>query len=196
MSATATADTPHVDPERGLTAAEVAERVTRGQVNDVPAAPTRTVGQIVRANVFTRFNAILGAMLAIILVVGPLQDALFGLVLIANAGIGIVQELRAKRTLDRLTLLTAPKARVVRDGHVTEVAVGEVVLDDVIDAGAGSEIVVDGDVLSGSGLEVDESLLTGEADPVEKAFGDEVLSGSFVAAGAGRYRARRVGAEA
>jgi cation-transporting ATPase E len=186
MSATATADTPHVDPERGLTAAEVAERGARGLVNDVPAAPTRTVGQIVRANVFTRFNAILGAMLAIILVVGPLQDALFGLVLIANAGIGIVQELRAKRTLDRLTLLTAPKARVVRDGHVTEVAVGEVVLDDVIDAGAGSEIVVDGDVLSGSGLEVDESLLTGEADPVEKAFGDEVLSGSFVAAGAGR----------
>ena len=78
-----------------------------------------------RANVFTRFNAILGAMLAIILVVGPLQDALFGIVLIANAGIGIVQELRAKRTLDRLTLLTAPKARVVRDGDLHEVAVGD-----------------------------------------------------------------------
>ena len=196
MSATATTDAPHVDPERGLAEAEVADRVARGQINDVPSAPTRTVGQIVRANVFTRFNAILGAMLVIILVVGHLQDALFGLVLIANAGIGIVQELRAKRTLDRLTLLTAPKARVVRDGQVREVAVGDVVLDDVLDAGAGSEIVVDGDVLSGSRLEVDESLLTGEADPVEKTSGDEVLSGSFVAAGAGRYRARRVGAEA
>ena len=184
--ATATADAPHVDPDRGLTAAEVEERVAHGQVNDVPAAPTRTVAQIVRANVFTRFNAILGAMLAIILVVGPLQDALFGLVLIANAGIGIVQELRAKRTLDRLTVLTAPKARVVRDGEMLEVAVGEVVLDDVLDAGAGAEIVVDGELLTSRGLEVDESLLTGESEPVEKATGDEVLSGSFVAAGARR----------
>ncbi len=196
MAATTTAEAPHVDPERGLSAAEVAERVARGLVNDVPAAPTRTVGQIVRANVFTRFNAILGVMLAIILVVGPLQDALFGIVLIANAGIGIVQELRAKRTLDRLTLLTAPKARVVRDGDLHEVAVGDVVLDDVLDVGAGSEIVVDGEVLASRGLEVDESLLTGESDAVEKSPTDEVLSGSFVAAGAGRYRATKVGAEA
>ena len=195
-AATTTAEAPNVDPDRGLTAVEVAERVARGQVNDVPAAPTRTVAQIVRANVFTRFNAILGVMLAIILVVGPLQDALFGLVLIANAGIGIVQELRAKRTLDRLTVLTAPKARVVRDGEVREVAVGDVVLDDVLDVGAGSEIVVDGEVLTSRGLEVDESLLTGESDAVEKSPVDEVLSGSFVAAGAGRYRATKVGAEA
>ncbi len=196
MAATTTAEAPHLDPERGLSSAEVAERVARGQVNDVPAAPTRTVAQIVRANVFTRFNAILGVMLAIILVVGPLQDALFGIVLIANAGIGIVQELRAKRTLDRLTLLTAPKARVVRDGDLHEVAVGDVVLDDVLDVGAGSEIVVDGEVLASRGLEVDESLLTGESDAVEKSTADEVLSGSFVAAGAGRYRATKVGAEA
>ncbi len=196
MAATTTAEAPHVDPERGLSSAEVAERVARGQINDVPSAPTRTVAQIVRANVFTRFNAILGVMLAIILVVGPLQDALFGIVLIANAGIGIVQELRAKRTLDRLTLLTAPKARVVRDGDLHEIAVGDVVLDDVLDVGAGSEIVVDGEVLSSRGLEVDESLLTGESDAVEKSPADEVLSGSFVAAGAGRYRATKVGAEA
>ena len=196
MTATTTADAPHVDPELGLSSAEVAERVARGQVNDVPAAPTRTVAQIVRANIFTKFNAILGAMLAIILVVGPLQDALFGFVLIANAGIGIVQELRAKRTLDRLTVLSAPKAKVVRDGAALEVAVGDVVLDDVLDVGAGSEIVVDGIVLASRGLEVDESLLTGESDAIEKSPNDEVLSGSFVAAGAGRYRASRVGAEA
>ena len=195
-AATATHEAPHVDPERGLSAAEVDERVAQGKINDVPAAPTRTVAQIVRANVFTRFNAILGAMLAIILVVGPLQDALFGLVLIANAGIGIVQELRAKRTLDRLTVLTAPKARVVRDGEVREVGIADVVLDDVLDAGAGSEIVVDGVVLTSRGLEVDESLLTGESDPVDKTSDDDVLSGSFVAAGAGRYRASKVGAEA
>jgi cation-transporting ATPase E len=144
-----------VDPARGLSAGEVAERVARGQVNDVPAAPTRTVAQIVRANVFTRFNAILGAMLVVILVVGPLQDALFGLVLIANAAIGIVQELRAKQTLDQLSVLTAPKARVVRDGAVHELAVGEVVLDDVLEAPAGAQIVVDGEVLTTEGLEVD-----------------------------------------
>ncbi len=184
------------DDARGLTAAEVAERVRDGRVNDVPSAPTRTVAQIVRANIFTRFNAILGAMLAIILVVGPIQDALFGFVLVANALIGIVQELRAKRTLDRLTLLSAPKARVVRDGATDEIAVGEVVLDDVLDLVPGSQVVVDGEVVSTVGLEVDESLLSGEADPVLKQPGDEVLSGSFVAAGGGRYRATRVGAEA
>src|SRR2546423_9948750 len=145
---------------RGLSSAEVAERVARGRVNDVPAAPTRTVAQIVRANVLTRFNALLGGMLAIILVVGPLQDALFGFVLIGNALIGVVQELRAKRTLDRLTLLTAPRARVVRDGGVGEVAVGEVVADDVLELSPGSQVIVDGDVIASDGLEVDESLLT------------------------------------
>src|SRR4026207_856582 len=100
-----------VDAGRGLSAAEVAEREARGQVNAVPRSNTRTVSQIVRSNVFTRFNALLGAMLAVILVVGPLQDALFGFVLIANSLVGIVQELRAKRTLDRLTVLTGPQAR-------------------------------------------------------------------------------------
>jgi cation-transporting ATPase E len=184
------------DDSRGLTAAEVAERIRDGRVNDVPSAPTRSVAQIVRANVFTRFNAILGAMLAIILVVGPIQDALFGFVLVANALIGIVQELRAKRTLDRLTLLSAPRARVVRDGVTLEIAVGGVVLDDVLDLVPGSQVVVDGEVVVTDGLEVDESLLSGEADPVLKQPGDEVLSGSFVAAGGGRYRASRVGADA
>ena len=116
----AAAGTVTVDPTRGLSASEVAEREARGQINDVPAAPTRTVAQIVRANVLTRFNALLGAMLVLILIVGPIQDALFGVVLVTNALIGIVQELRAKRTLDRLTLLTAPKALVVRDGTVRE----------------------------------------------------------------------------
>jgi cation-transporting ATPase E len=181
---------------RGLTAAEVAERVAGGQVNDVPAAPTRTVAQIVRANLFTRFNALLGGMLAIILVVGPLQDALFGFVLVANALIGIVQELRAKRTLDRLTVLTAPKARVLRDGQEHEVAIGEVVLDDVLTLRAGDQIVVDGEVLQAASLEVDESLLTGESDPVVKDEGEEIRSGSFVAAGSGAYRAGKVGREA
>ena len=180
----------------GLTAQEVAERVALGQVNDVPAVPSRTVGQIVRANVFTRFNALLGSLLVVILIVGPIQDALFGFVLVANAGVGIYQELRAKRTLDSLAVLTSPRARLVRDGHVREAPLSEVVLDDVLELQPGDQVVVDGEVLEGFALEVDESLLTGEAEPVIKEPGDEVLSGSFVAAGSGRFRATRVGAQA
>ena len=122
-----------VDPARGLSASEVALRVERGDVNRVPPPNTRTIEQIVRANVFTRFNALLGAMLVLILIVGPLQDALFGVVLVANTLIGIVQELRAKRTLDRLTLLTAPTATVVRDGATARVAPAAIVRDDVLD---------------------------------------------------------------
>jgi cation-transporting ATPase E len=180
----------------GLTAAEVAERRARGQVNDVPAAPSRTVREIVRANVLTRFNALLGSMLVVILIVGPIQDALFGFVLIANAAVGIFQEVRAKRTLDRLAVLTSPHARLVREGEVRELPVTEVVLDDVLELRAGDQIVVDGEVLDAQGLEVDESLLTGESEPLPKGAGEEVLSGSFVAAGSGRFRATRVGAEA
>ena len=178
---------------RGLTAAEVADRVARGAVNAAPPVPTRSVRQIVRANVLTRFNALLGAMLVIILAVGPAQDALFGFVLVANSLIGIVQELRAKRTLDRLTVLTAPMARVLRDGDLRDVNVGEVVLDDVLELRSGDQVVVDGDVVGSTHLEVDESLLTGESEPAMKEIGESVLSGSFVVAGAGRYRATRVG---
>jgi cation-transporting ATPase E len=183
-------------PRRGLSAAEVADRVARGLVNDVPSAPTRTIGQIVRANVLTRFNLLLGSLLAVILIVGPLQDALFGLVIVANTVVGIVQELRAKRTLDRLEVVNAPRARVVRDGRVSELAVGQVVLDDVLEAAAGDQLVVDGEVLEAAGLEVDESLLTGESEPVARRPGDRLLSGSFVAAGSGRYQATKVGREA
>jgi cation-transporting P-type ATPase E len=178
---------------RGLTSAEVAERVATGRANDVPSAPTRTVTEIVRANLLTRFNALLGAMLVVILLVGQFRDALFGLVLIANTLIGIVQELRAKRTLDRLSVLTAPKARVLREGTEREVTVSQVVADDVLELSPGDQVVVDGEVLESSGLEVDESLVTGESDAASKSPGDEVLSGSFVAAGSGRYRATRVG---
>ena len=116
-------------------------------------------------------------MLAVILVVGPGQDALFGIVLVANALIGIVQELRAKRTLDRLTVLTAPRSRAVREGAVHDLAVGAIVMDDILELVAGDQVSVDGVVLSITGLEVDESLLTGESEPVRKTVGDEVLSG-------------------
>jgi cation-transporting ATPase E len=180
-------------PPTGLTGAEVQERVARGAVNDTGERTSRTLTEIVRANVFTRFNAILGAMLAVIAVVGPIQDATFGLVLFANAAIGIIQEVRAKRTLDQLAVLNAPRARVVRDGTVAEIAVEQVVLDDLLDLRAGDQIPCDGVLRNEVGLDVDESLLTGESDPVDKHPGDEVLSGSFVSAGSGRFQATRVG---
>jgi cation-transporting P-type ATPase E len=182
--------------QQGLTDAEVRERIARGAVNDSRERTSRTFVEIVRANVLTRFNAILGVMLAIIVVVGPLQDGLFGIVLVANALIGIVQELRAKRTLDKLAVLSAPKARVVREGSAREVAVGAVVLDDLLELRTGDQVPADGVVRVAVGLELDESLLTGESDSVEKAVGEEVLSGSFVVAGSGRFQATRVGPDA
>ena len=180
----------------GLTEAEVAERVARGQTNRSDDRTSRTFGEIVRANVFTRFNAILGAMLVIVLSLGSPRDALFGFVLVSNALIGIVQEVRAKRVLDRLAILSAPRARVVRDGATTEVQLEELVLDDLVLLQTGDQVPCDGQVTASDGLEVDESLLTGESDPVDKPVGTEVLSGSFVVVGAGRFQATRVGNDA
>jgi len=173
----------------------VAERIADGRVNDVPDAPVRTTREILRANVLTPVNAIMGTLLALILVAGFPGDALFAGVIVSNSVIGVIQELKARRTLTNLALLSAPRARVVRDGTPREVAVSQVVADDVMELAPGDQVVVDGDVLSGVGLEIDESLLTGEADPVDKATGDPVLSGSFVSAGSGHYVATRIGAD-
>ncbi|MDH2904672.1 MAG: HAD-IC family P-type ATPase [Actinomycetota bacterium] len=183
-------------PNTGLSADEVAQRVTRGQTNGAGERTGRTVGEILRANILTRFNLLLGTLLAAIIAVGQLQDALFGIVLVSNALIGIVQEWRAKRTLDRLAVLSAPLARVVRDGDEQEIALGAVVLDDLVSARTGDQVVADGIVRASSGLQVDESLLTGEAEPVDKGVGEHVLSGSFVVAGAGQYQAVAVGPDA
>ncbi|AOP50288.1 HAD-IC family P-type ATPase [Streptomyces lydicus] len=180
----------------GLTGAEVAERVARGEVNDVPVRSSRSTVDIVRANVFTRFNAIIGVLFAIILVIGPIQDGLFGFVIVANTGIGIVQELRAKKTLDKLAVIGEAKPAVRRDGVARPVPTSGVVLDDVIEFGPGDKVVVDGEVLESDGLEIDESLLTGEAEPVVKKPGDPVMSGSFVVAGGGAFTATKVGREA
>ena len=180
----------------GLTELAVRARTDAGQVNTAPPVPGRSLLQILRANVLTRFNAILGVLFAVVLVVGPPQDALFGAVLVINTGIGVAQELRAKRALDRLAILTAGRARVVRDGAVTEIALDEIVLDDVLELGRGDQVPVDGTVLRADGLELDEALLTGEAGPVRKQPGDQVLSGSAVVAGTARIRAVRVGGDA
>ncbi|BCK69218.1 magnesium-transporting ATPase [Streptomyces libani subsp. rufus] len=180
----------------GLTAAEVAERVARGEVNDVPVRSSRSVAEIVRANVFTRFNAIIGVLFVIILVVGPIQDGLFGFVIVANTGIGIVQELRAKKTLDKLAVIGEARPTVRRDGAIDEIPTSAVVLDDVLELGPGDKVIVDGEVLESDSLEIDESLLTGEADPVVKKPGEQVMSGSFVVAGGGAFTATKVGRQA
>ena len=180
----------------GLTRAEVAERTAAGAVNVVPTGPSRTVADIVRANLFTLFNVLLSALFVVIIIVAPIQDGLFGLVLVINAAIGIVQEVRAKKTLDDLALLSAPKARVIRDGRSKDIPVERVVLDDLLQLSAGDQVIVDGTVVDSSRLEVNESLLTGESDPIMKHEEDEVLSGSFVSSGSGVYRATRVGSDA
>ncbi|MEU9063553.1 HAD-IC family P-type ATPase [Streptomyces sp. NPDC048430] len=187
---------PAPAPPGGLTTAEVAERVARGEVNDVPVRSSRSVTEIVRANVLTRFNLIIGVLWVIMLFVAPIQDSLFGFVIIANTGIGIVQEWRAKKTLDSLAVIGEAKPTVRRDGKAAEVSVSEIVLGDLVELGPGDKAVVDGTVAEADSLEIDESLLTGEADPVVKRPGDPVMSGSFVVAGGGAFTATKVGREA
>ncbi|MGW5340276.1 HAD-IC family P-type ATPase [Rhodococcus pyridinivorans] len=180
----------------GLSTEQVAERVARGLTNDVPDRASRSVKDIVRANVFTRINAILGVLLLIVLATGSIIDGMFGLLIIANSGIGIIQEVRAKRTLDKLAIVSQTKPVVRRDGIAAPIAPREVVLDDIIELGPGDQLVVDGEVVEAQGLELDESLLTGESDAVHKVPGSTVMSGSFVASGSGSYRATKVGRDA
>jgi cation-transporting ATPase E len=180
----------------GLSDADVAQRVADGLTNDVPARAARSVSEIVRANVFTRINAILGTLLIIVLSTGSVINGLFGILIVANSAIGIIQELRAKRTLDELAIVGQAKPLVRRQSGTCARLPSDVVLDDVIELGPGDQIVVDGEVVEEANLEVDESLLTGEADPMAKDAGDEVKSGSFVVSGSGAYRATRVGREA
>jgi cation-transporting P-type ATPase E len=181
---------------RGLTSAEVADRVAAGRTNRQPDRTSRTYGEIVRANVLTRFNAIITALAVVVLTVGSPIDALFALVMVLNTVIGIVQEVRAKRTLDRLRVLVTPTVQVRRDGDVADVRVDDLVVDDVIELRVGDQVPVDGDVIESRGLEVDESALTGEADPVQKEASAEVRSGSAVVAGSATIVATRVGEEA
>ena len=179
----------------GLSSIEVAQRRSQGQASAAAERTSRSVGEILRANILTRFNFILGVLLAVILAAGAPQDAVFGIILVANAAIGIGQELRAKRTLDRLAVLTAPTVRVIRDGTPCDVRVAGLVPGDLVQLRPGDQLVADGVVRTGMGLQADESLLTGESEPVDKHPGDELLSGSFVVAGSGGYQATGVGAE-
>ena len=179
----------------GLSAREVQRRVAAGQTNAYEEHTSRSAWSIIRANVLTLFNALVLTCFTLLLVIGRWQDALFGLSALANTVIGSVQEFRAKAALDRLALLSAPTARVRRAGAETTVAVDEVVLDDLLVLRAGDQIPADAEVSEARDLQVDESLLTGESEPVDKSVGDRVLSGSIVVDGAGLARVDRVGAE-
>ncbi|AHW64987.1 Putative cation-transporting ATPase E [Corynebacterium glyciniphilum AJ 3170] len=182
----------------GLSSAEVSQRVADGRTNTVGRSTGRSVWQIIRANVFTRVNAILGVLCVIVLSTGSWINAAFGLLIIANSAVGVIQELRAKRTLANLRIVGETQPTVLRDGERRTVHQSEVVVDDLIVLKSGDEIVVDGTlvVVADSGFAVDESQLTGEADAVHKNAGDEVLSGSFVTGGTAVFRAEKVGEEA
>jgi len=185
-----------MSPAAGLTPVEVTQRIADGKLNDLPSRATRSVADIIRANVFTRINAILAVLFAFVLATGSLINGLFGLLIIANSVIGMVQELRAKRTLDKLSIVGQAKPVVRRSNGTHELPPNEVVSDDIIELGPGDQVVVDGAVIEETGLEVDESLLTGEAEPVLKNVDDAVMSGSFVVSGTGAYRATKVGHDA
>lgn len=179
----------------GLSSAEVRGRRIRGLVNVMPDDSGRSFAGILAANVFTVFNGIVGGCFVLLLVLGAWQDALFGFFVIANTVIGVVQEFRAKRILSRLAVLNAPRALVLRDGVEVACAVEDVVLGDTLVVRPGEQLAADAELVEAQGLEVDESLLTGEAEPVSPQPGRELLSGSIVVAGSGLARVIRVGAD-
>lgn len=181
---------------QGLTDADVNEREASGQRNLTPPRGGRTVADIVRANVFTRINALLGVLFVIVVSTGSWINAAFGLLIVVNSAVGIVQEVRAKRTLDALAVVGEAKPIVRRATATGPLPADRIVRDDIIEIGPGDQIVVDGEIVEASALEVDESLLTGESDPEPKELGDGVMSGSFVVSGTGAYRATKVGGEA
>jgi cation-transporting ATPase E len=171
--------------ERGLSSATAAKRLRElGQPAEVSS---RSTSSIVAGNVFTLFNAIIGAFFILDLGLGLYADSIFGLIAVINSYIGIRQELKAKRTLDELAVLVAPRAKAVRDGAVVELLAEEIVPGDVIGVEPGDQLVADGEVASTRGMTLDESMLTGEADGVRKGVGERVLSGSFCISGSGYY---------
>jgi cation-transporting P-type ATPase E len=171
--------------DRGLSSKEAAARLRK--LGPPPETSSRSTSSIVAGNVFTLFNAIIGAFFVLDLGLGLYADSIFGLIAVINSYIGIRQELKAKATLDELAVLVAPHARVLRDGAVVELVATEVVPGDVVQVGPGDQLVADGEVIASRGMTLDESMLTGEADGIGKGEGDRVLSGSFCVSGSGHY---------
>jgi cation-transporting P-type ATPase E len=171
--------------EQGLSDKEAAARLRK--LGPPPETSSRSTASIVAGNVFTLFNAIIGAFFVLDLALGLYADSIFGLVAVINSYIGIRQELKAKATLDELAVLVAPHAKVVRDGAVVELSADEVVPGDVVQVGPGDQLIADGEAIDSRGMTLDESLLTGESDGIKKGDGDRVLSGSFCVSGSGHY---------
>ncbi len=179
-------------PEQGLTKEQVADRIARGAVNHAVESASKSKKEIICSNIFTYFNLIFFIIAVLLIMVGSFRDLTFLPVIIANTAIGIFQELRSKKVLDELTILNAPKNTVLRDGREEIVPAEELVLDDILILKAGSQIPADATVVSGEVL-VNEALITGEADQIQKKQGDTLLSGSFVASGECRARIEKVG---
>jgi len=177
----------------GLSAPEAAARRARGLANASPDGSGRSFARILAANVFTVFNAIVGGSFVLLLILGSWQDALFGVFVVANTAIGVVQEFRAKRTLDRLAVLNAPRVLVRRDGVDVDSAAADVVLGDLLALRPGDQVAADARLVECRELELDESVLTGEAEPVSATNGRELLSGSSVVGGTGLAVVTRVG---
>lgn len=185
-------DLPEVS-EQGLTQSEVFDAVNRGFVNVTNNRTSRSVLSIVRANVFTLFNAIIFAAMVVVLVTGSWKDAVFGFVILINTGIGVVTELRAKRTLDRLSIIVASKSIVRREGKNVYVDHSGIVLGDLLWVRSGDQVPADANVVKSWGLEMDESMLTGESVTVRKAADDFVYSGSTAVSGVALMRVTAVG---
>ncbi len=184
----------YADPARGLSESEVTERFAAGYDNRDIAPPTKTVKEIILSNVFTYFNIVFFVLAACLILVGSWYNLTFMGVVFSNMFIGIVQELKSKRTLDKMSLITSPKGVAIRDGKKLTLRTDELVRDDIVVFSAGSQIYADAAVVAGE-CQVNEALITGEADEIRKAPGDQLLSGSFVVSGSCRARLTRVGAD-
>lgn len=180
--------------EKGLTLKQTDERVKKGEINTDANPPTKTVGEIVRTNICTFFNLLNIILGLLVILVGSYKNALFLGVIFFNIIIGIFQEVRAKRVIDKLSLVSAPKATVIREGRKKEIPTSEIVLGDLTLLSAGKQVCSDCKVLEGE-CEVNESLITGESDPVLKRAGDEMMSGSFIVSGSVKAQVVRVGGD-
>ena len=178
---------------QGLSFKQVAQARAADETNEFDNSSSRSIVAILRANVFTIFNAILASAVVVVLAVGSWQDAVFGFVLLLNTLTGTIAELRAKRALDNLAVLAAPAAHVIRDGETKDIEVSQVVLGELLELRSGDQVPADGQVLSSNGCEIDESILTGESVAVRKHENDQVLSGTTVIGGSARIRVTAVG---
>lgn len=178
---------------QGLSFKQVAQARAADETNEFDNSSSRSIVAILRANVFTIFNAILASAVVVVLAVGSWQDAVFGFVLLLNTLTGTIAELRAKRALDNLAVLAAPAAHVIRDGEAKDIEVSQVVLGELLELRSGDQVPADGQVLSSNGCEIDESILTGESVAVRKHENDQVLSGTTVIGGSARIRVTAVG---